>query len=67
MVSINSFGQPHQRDLTLNWAELGLPKMDLSHLKEEFTDEEVHAAIQDLASDKAPGPDGYVGIFFKHS
>jgi hypothetical protein len=30
-----------------------------------FTEEEVHAVILDLANDKAPGPDGYIGSFFK--
>jgi hypothetical protein len=34
-------------------------------LEEPFTEEEVLAVIKDIAGDKAPGPDGYIGIFFK--
>ena len=30
-----------------------------------FTEEEVHAAINNLPGDKAPGPDGFTGVFFK--
>jgi hypothetical protein len=27
----------------------------------------VLATIQEIATDKAPGPDGFIGIFYKHS
>jgi hypothetical protein len=37
----------------------------LSHLEEEFTEEEVYAVIKDLAGDKAPGPDNFIGFFSK--
>jgi len=30
-----------------------------------FTDEELKGAIQQMTSDKAPGPDGFTGAFFK--
>ncbi|CAN6171901.1 unnamed protein product [Urochloa humidicola] len=61
------FGRPPQRDVTFNWNELSLGNHDLSHLEEEFSEQEVHAVIADLAGEKAPGPDGYIGIFFKQS
>jgi hypothetical protein len=61
------FGQPPQRDFTLNWSELGIITRDLSHLEVLFNEAEVHSVIQDLESDKAPGPDGFIGVFFKHS
>ena len=32
-----------------------------------FTEEEVHAAILEIATDKAPGPDGYIGAFYRAS
>jgi hypothetical protein len=35
------------------------------NLEEEFTEEEVKAVINDIAADKAPGPDGYIGVFFE--
>jgi hypothetical protein len=30
-----------------------------------FTEEEVKAVVDNTACDKAPGPDGYTGAFFK--
>jgi hypothetical protein len=49
----------------LNWEEVQLGSRDLSHLEDEFTEEEVFAVIRDLAAEKAPGPDGYIGVFYK--
>ena len=46
---------------------LGLQRHDLAHLEDMFSEDEVKAVIDDLAADKAPGPDGFVGIFFKKS
>lgn len=43
------------------------PRHDLSHLEEDFSEEEMRAVIQVLTSKKAPGPDGFIGIFFKRS
>jgi hypothetical protein len=57
-------GGPRQsRDF--NWGSLHLPKCDLSSLADDFTKEEVHGAIRALPSEKAPGPDGFTGVFFK--
>jgi len=61
------FGVPGPRHFTLDWDRLGLTQHDLSSLEKEFTEDEVHAAILDMASDKAPGPDGYIGAFYKAS
>jgi len=61
------FGHPSPRTSTLNWDVLQLPSKDLSHLEDAFTEEEVVAVISDIAADKAPGPDGYIGVFFKRS
>jgi hypothetical protein len=33
------FGRPPSREFTLNWEELNLPRHDLSHLEEVFTEE----------------------------
>ena len=57
------FGQPPQREMTLDWDAVGLPRLNLQHLEDEFTEEEIFAVIQDLKFDKAPGPDGYIGVF----
>jgi len=39
----------------------------LAHLEDPFTEEEVHAVIGEIAADKAPGPDGFIGLFLKRS
>jgi hypothetical protein len=36
----------------------------LSHLDLSFSEEEVHAVIKEAPREKAPGPDGFIGIFF---
>lgn len=63
----HQFGRPEARDLTLNWNELNLQRHDLAHLDESFSEEEVIAVVRDIASDKAPGPDGFIGVFLKQS
>ncbi|KAM0857912.1 hypothetical protein ACQ4PT_048153 [Festuca glaucescens] len=59
------FSAPADRDFSLNLDALGLPRFELSHLDAEFSEEEVLAAIKDMPSDRAPGPDGFTGCFFK--
>ena len=61
------FGPPEARQFTLDWDRLGLPSHDLSALEDDFTEQEVHAVIKEIAADKAPGPDGYIGVFYKES
>jgi hypothetical protein len=48
-----------------NWDELNFPLMDLHVLGDPVTEAEVKSAIDQMPSDKAPGPDGYTGAFFK--
>lgn len=63
----NHFGRPQPRESSLDWPALGLVQHDLSHLEENSTVEELLVVIQEFASEKAPGPDGYIGLFFKQS
>ncbi|KAM0832352.1 hypothetical protein ACQ4PT_064959 [Festuca glaucescens] len=49
----------------MDWDALGLPSLDLSELDEAFTPEEILAAIADMPADRAPGPDGFSGAFFR--
>lgn len=60
----NQFGAPTPREFSLDWGRLNIPRQDLRLLEENFTEEEVLAVINEMASDKAPGPDGYIGAFF---
>jgi hypothetical protein len=55
---------PH-RSRDLNWENIRLPECDLSSLADDFTKDVVHDAIKDLPYDKALGPDGFAGVFFK--
>jgi hypothetical protein len=54
---------PHTRDFS--WNDLALPTVDLSSLDFPFTESEVWQAICLMPQDKAPGPDGFTGHFFK--
>jgi hypothetical protein len=44
---------------------LSFPTCDLASLGDDFSEEEVLAEIKSLPCDKAPGPDGFTGLFFK--
>jgi hypothetical protein len=41
------------------------PLVTFSSLADDFTEKEVHNAIKDLPSDKAPRPDRFTCVFFK--
>ena len=56
-------GQPRTTDI--NWDNIPVPACDLTDLGTAFSEKEVKKAIFDLPNDKAPGPDGYSGAFFK--
>ncbi|XP_073358319.1 uncharacterized protein [Aegilops tauschii subsp. strangulata] len=59
-------GTPFSRTTKLNWEAMGLPRRDLQHLDNPFTEHELHAAVTEMHGEKAPGPDGFTGMFFKH-
>jgi hypothetical protein len=44
-----------------------LPQLMNYHLDVPFSEEEVKAAINDLPVEKALGPDGFTGVFYKSS
>lgn len=56
-------GAPRSRDL--NWEGLQFNQCDLTSLGDAFTESEVLSAISQMPGDKAPGPDGFTGAFFK--
>ncbi|WVZ85281.1 hypothetical protein U9M48_032228 [Paspalum notatum var. saurae] len=59
------FGSEAHRPHGLNLSELGYSASDLSSLHTPFIEEEVWAAIKDMPSDRATGPDGFTGAFYK--
>lgn len=59
-VFAGALGRAHTIDLSL----LDLPTMDLTHLDQPFTEEEVEKIVKTMPMDKAPGPDGFTGRFF---
>ena len=58
-------GTNFERSRNINLAAIGVPAMELSALEALFTEEEVRSVIVELPSDKAPGPDGFTGLFYK--
>jgi len=61
----NHIGSATPRSMTINWQSLGYTPHDLSDLEAPFSHEEVHNTINAMPSDKALGPDGFTGAFFK--
>ncbi len=58
-------GRSGPRPNELNWEALDIMPADLATLGKPFSEEEVHRAIKEMPADKAPGPDGFTGAFFK--
>jgi hypothetical protein len=61
----NLLGVSSDREHTINLEELRIPSHDLSELESPFSEEEVWKAILSLPSNKAHGPDGFTGKFYK--
>jgi hypothetical protein len=58
-------GSSFERSRRINLGAIGLPSLELSGLEDLFTEEEVCSVVMDLPNDKAPGPDGFTGLFYK--
>lgn len=54
-----TMSRPTTRTRTFDWDSLQLPVIDLSHLDDAFTEEEILRAISQIPQDKAPDPDGF--------
>jgi hypothetical protein len=63
----NLLGTVAHRNCSLNLAAFHIPTKNLEQLERDVTEEEVWATIKSIPSDKAPGPDGYTGHFYKHA
>jgi hypothetical protein len=53
------------RTRRLNWEALGYTPHNLDDLDMPFTEMELNNTIKGLPAEKAPGPDGYIGLFYK--
>jgi hypothetical protein len=60
-------GRGDTRRVEFNWVALHLDNPNLAPLGDPFSVEEVRNAINQIPSDKAPGPDGFTGGFLKKS
>jgi hypothetical protein len=58
-------GTHENRDVTIDLHALAVPSYELAQLDVPFSEEEVWETIKRLLSDKAPGPDGFTGRFYK--
>ena len=58
-------GTNFERSRRFNLQELGLPVEDLYDLERVFSVDEVWAVVRQMPSDKAPGRDGFTGLFYK--
>jgi hypothetical protein len=56
---------PPPRTRDFSWEQLQLQTPDLSSLDNPFTAEEIWHAICQMPQNKAPGPDGFTGHFFR--
>jgi hypothetical protein len=69
-VVVDSFyarliGECGDREQTINLEALHTPTFNLAHLDEPVTKLELWNTIRSLPNDKAPGPDGFTGCFYK--
>jgi hypothetical protein len=52
------------RECTLNFTNLGWQPRNLQHMDQPVSEEELKKVIMDASKEKAPGPDGFIGMFF---
>ena len=58
-------GTSTARTAALRWDFLDLPTHDLLHLDAPITEMEIKTAVFEAHPEKAPGPDGFTGLFYK--
>jgi hypothetical protein len=50
---------------TLNWTTIGSPPQNLQDLDNDLTEVEIRATVMQMPTEKASGPDDYIGGFYK--
>jgi hypothetical protein len=61
---VSLLGRTQTRSVALNWSHLGYERQDLSNLEDLFEEDEIKKVIMQLPNEKAPGPDGFIGLFY---
>jgi hypothetical protein len=61
---LQHIGSYDPRSCTLNWSSLDRQTRDLQHLENPVSEGELKQVIQSTPKEKAPGPDGFIGLFF---
>jgi hypothetical protein len=59
------FGTAVDSRHTINFTAIGVSPLPLSNLESEFSADEVWTAIKEMPPDRAPGPNGFTGQFYK--
>jgi hypothetical protein len=62
----NRLGQSSNPDMSFDLDHL-ISRSELAHLDDPFTMEEINTVLKEIPPDKAPGPDGFNGLFMKKS
>jgi hypothetical protein len=61
----NHIGSCFPRNHAFNYEELGWQPQQLHHLELPFSEAEVEENIKSMPKEKALGPDGFIGTFFR--
>jgi hypothetical protein len=61
---LQHLGSYAPRQTRLNLSALGWQPRQLQHLEAPVTEEEILVVIKEAPKEKAPGPDGFIGLFF---
>jgi hypothetical protein len=58
-------GRTGARQCVVRWDNLGYSPFELSDLDSTINDDEIKIVVLGMHSEKAPGPDGFIGLFYK--
>ncbi|XP_010229804.1 uncharacterized protein LOC104582150 [Brachypodium distachyon] len=61
----DSLGRTAPRTHTLAWQDLHLPRLPLAGIDNPFSLSEIWEAVKASPTEKAPGPDGFTGTFYR--